>query len=184
MANAGPQLSIVNFPKDAYLTVEGKPNADHFYIIRADSVQITSEVLMANENDGSPLAPGDLFSVVSTMSSYSHVETAMALSDVSLISVHRNQFGLLIQRNTPVAVKIILDFSRRMRYLDETLSRVSFKSTADEGPSDLFTVAEYCARQNQFNQAFYAYYRHLQYCSDGEHAPIAKERLDKIKPYA
>ena len=184
MANAGPQLSIVSFPKDAYLTVEGKPNADHFYIIRAGNVRITSEVPMANENDSGPLAPGDFFGVVSTMSSHSHVETAMAQSDVSLISVHRDQFGLLIQRNTPVAIKIILEFSRRMRYLDEALTRVSFKSTADEGPAHLFTVAEYYARQNQFNQAFYAYYRYLQYCSDGEHAPVAKERLDKIKPYA
>ena len=184
MANSGPQLSIVNFPKDAYLTVEGKQNADHFYIIRAGNVRISSEVPMANEADGGPLAPGDFFGVVSTMSSHSHVETAMAVSEVSLIAVHRDQFGLLIQRNTPVAIKIIQEFSRRMRYLDEALTRVSFKSTADEGPSHLFTVAEYYARQNQFNQAFYAYYKYLQYCSDGEYAQLAKERITKIKPYA
>jgi CRP-like cAMP-binding protein len=180
----GPQLSIVNFARDAYLTVEGKQNADHFYIVRAGTVRISSEVPLANEADGGPLNPGDFFGVVATMSSHSHVETAKAMSDVSLIAVHRDQYGLLIQRNTPVAIKIIQEFSRRMRYLDAALTRVSFKSTADESPAHLFTVAEYYARQNQFNQAFYAYYKYLQYCSDGEHAQLAKERLTKIKPYA
>ena len=35
------------------------------------------------------------------MSSHSHIETALALTDVSLISVAREQYGLLIERNSP-----------------------------------------------------------------------------------
>ena len=71
------QLSIVNFPKGAYLTVEGKPDADHFYIIRSGRVRITREISMADEEGGQVLEPGDFFGVVATMSSHSHVETAM-----------------------------------------------------------------------------------------------------------
>ncbi len=136
------------------------------------------------EEGGNILAPGDFFGVISTMSSHSHIETALALTDVSLISVHREQYGLLIERNTPVALKIIQSFSRKMRFLDEALTRLTFKNTASGEPSHLFKVAEYYARQSQYNQAYYAYFKFLQHCPADPNADKAKERMAKIHPYA
>jgi CRP-like cAMP-binding protein len=71
-----------------------------------------------------------------------------------------------------------------MRYLDEALTRLTFKSTASENPSHLFKVGEYYARQNQYNQAYYAYYRFLQHCPSDPNVDLAKQRLAKIKPYS
>ena len=179
------QLSIVNFTKDAYIIVEGKANADYFFIIRSGKVRVSKEVEVVEEEGGNILGPGDFFGVVSTMSSHSHIETAQAITDVSLISVHREQYGMLIERNTPVAMKIIESFSRRMRYLDAALARITLKSNPNEGDiSHLFGVAEYYARQSQYNQAYYAYYQYLKHCPTGEHVVTARERLAKIKPYA
>ncbi|MFW5684062.1 MAG: Crp/Fnr family transcriptional regulator [Spirochaetota bacterium] len=179
------QLSIVNFSKGAYIIVEGKANADYFFIIRSGKVRVSKEVEVVEEEGGNLLGPGDFFGVVSTMSSHSHIETAQAVTDVSLISVHREQYGMLIERNTPVAMKIIESFSRRMRYLDEALARITLKSNPNEGDiSHLFGVAEYYARQSQYNQAYYAYYQYLKHCPSGEHVVTARERLAKIKPYA
>ncbi len=179
------QLSIVNFSKSAYIIVEGKANADHFFIIRSGKVRVSKEVEIVEEEGGGICGPGDFFGVVSTMSSHSHIETAQAITDVSLISVHREQYHMLIQRNTPVAMKIIESFSRRMRYLDEKLARLTLKSHADESDiSHLFDVAEYYARQSQYNQAYYAYYQYLKFCPSGEHVGTARERLAKIKPYS
>jgi CRP-like cAMP-binding protein len=179
------QLSIVNFTKGAYIIVEGKANADHFYIIRSGKVRVSKEVEVVEEEGGGVVGPGDFFGVVSTMSSHSHIETAQAMTDVSLISVHREQYGMLIERNTPVAMKIIESFSRRMRYLDEALARATLKSNADESDiSHIFDVAEYYARQSQYNQAYYAYYQYLKFCPSGEHVTVARDRLAKIKPYS
>jgi CRP-like cAMP-binding protein len=179
------QLSIVNFSKGAYIIVEGKANADYFFIIRSGKVRISKEVEVVEEEGGNILGPGDFFGVVSTMSSHSHIETAQAVTDVSLISVHREQYHLLIERNTPVAMKIIESFSRRMRYLDEALARLTLKSNANEGDiSHLWGVAEYYLRQSQYNQAFYAYYQYIKYVPNGEHTQTARQRLAKIKPYA
>lgn len=177
------QLSMVNFKKDAYIIVEGKQNADYFYIIRNGKVRISKEVEIVEEEGGNILTPGDFFGVVSTMSSHSHIETARALSDISLISVHRDQYGLLIEKNTPVAMKIIQGFSKKLRYLDEAHTRLTLKSTAGEDPSHLFRVAEYYARQNQYNQAYYAYYQFIKYCPNDSNVNVAKERMAKIKPY-
>ena len=109
------QLSLVNFKKGAYIIVEGKQKADCFYIIRAGKVSISKEVEVVEEEGGNMLAPGDFFGVVSTMSSHSHIETAQAVTDVTLIAVRREQYGLLIERNAPVAMKIIQQFSKKMR---------------------------------------------------------------------
>jgi len=178
------QLSFVNFKRDSYIIVEGKQNADRFFIIRSGKVRLFKEVEVVEEEGGNILGPGDFFGVVSTMSSHSQIETAQALTDCTLISVHRDQFGLLIEKNAPVAMKIIMGFSKRMRYLDEALTRLTLKNTAEADPSHLFRVAEYYARQSQYNQAYYSYYQYLKFCPSGQHASVAAERLGKIKPYS
>src|SRR4030042_1175689 len=146
------QLSIVTFNRNSYIIVEGKQRADNFFIIRSGKVRVSKDVEVVEEEGGNILAPGDFFGVIATMSSHSHIETALALTDVSLISVHRDQYGLLIQRNAPVAIKIIQSFSRKTRFLDEALTRLVLKNTATMDASHLFKVAEYYARQSQYNQ--------------------------------
>ncbi len=178
------QLSMVNFNKGAYIVVEGKQNADYFFIIRSGKVRISKEVEVVEEEGGNVLGPGDFFGVVSTMSAHSHIETAQALADVSLIAVHKDNYHLLIEKNTPVAMKIIEAFSRRMRYLDEALARITFKDSVEADINHLFYVAEYYARQSQYNQAYYAYYQYLKYCPQGENVQSARERMLKIKPYS
>jgi CRP-like cAMP-binding protein len=178
------QLTFVNFTKDSYIIVEGKRNADRFFIVRTGKVKLSKEVQIVAEEQGDILSPGDFFGVVSTMSGHSHIETAQALTDVTLISVLKDQFSQLIQSNAPVAMKIILQFSKRMRFLDEALTRLTLKNkTAEEAPSHLFNVAEYYAKQNQFNQAIYAYFKYVKFCPKGENVKTATERMKKIAPY-
>jgi len=177
------QLAFVNFTKGSYIIVEGKRNADRFFIIRQGNVRLSKGVQIVAEEQGDTLGPGDFFGVVSTMSGHSHIETAQALSDVTLISVQKEQFSQLIQSNAPVAMKIILQFSKRVRYLDEALTRLTLKSNAVEDPSHIFNVAEYYAKQNQYNLAFFAYHNYIKYCPQGENAGLAKERMKKIAPF-
>jgi CRP-like cAMP-binding protein len=177
-------LTIVNFNKGAYIIVEGKQNADHFFIIRSGKVLLSKEVEVVAEEGGNVLGPGDFFGVVSTMSGHSHIETAQAMSDCSLISVHKENFGDLIVQNTPVAMKIIQGFSRRMRYLDEALARLTLKQSQEPDIEHLFYVAEFYAKQSQYNQAHYAYHQYVRLCPNGPNIAKAKERLEKIQAYS
>ncbi len=178
------QLSMVKFNKGAYIIVEGKQKADYFFIIRSGKVRISKEIEVVEEEGGNLLGPGDFFGVVSTMSSHSHIETAQAITEVTLISVHRDNYGELIRVNAPVAIKIIEAFSRRMRYLDDALARRTLKSTAEPDVGHLFNVGEYYARQNQYNQAYFAYYQYTRHCPHGVHVEAARERMRKIELYA
>jgi CRP-like cAMP-binding protein len=176
------QLSIVSFAKGTYIIVEGKAQADVFYIIRTGKVKITKAVEIVQEDN--VMGPGDFFGVISSMSGHSHIETAQALTDVSLISVHKDQFDLLIEKNAPVAIKIIQGFARKMRYLDSAYTKLTLKNTGKEDTSHLFNVGEHYARQNQYNLAYYAYYKFTKYCPTDPNVATAKERLAKIQPYA
>jgi CRP-like cAMP-binding protein len=178
------QLTFVNYRKDSYIVVEGKQNADRFFIIRQGKVQISKEVEVVEEEGGNVLGPGDFFGVVSTMSSHSHIETAKALTDVTLISVAKDQYSQLIEKNTPVAMKIILQFSKRMRYLDEALTRLTLNKTADNDSSHLYKVGEYYAKQNQYNLAYFAYNKYVSHCPNGYNVNLAREKMMKIAPYA
>jgi len=178
------QLAFVNFAAKSYIIVEGKRNADRFFIIRSGKVRLSKEAQIVAEEQGDTLGPGDFFGVVSTMSGHSHIETAQAITDVTLISVQKDQFSQLIQNNAPVAMKIILQFSRRMRYLDEALTRITLKDTAaEDAPSHIFYIAEYYAKHNLYNQAFYAYQKYINCCPVGANVQTSMERLKKIAPY-
>lgn len=181
MSNSPLQLQVVNFIKNAYIIIEGKASNNCFYIIRSGNVVISKE---AEKNKTETLNPGDFFGVISAMANHNHIETAMALTDVSLIVVHKDQFPLLIQKNNPVAMKIVLSFSRKLRELDTAIAELTLKSISTEDVVNLFNIGEYYLKQSQFNHAYYAFYRFLQYCKDNENAPKAKMLLEQIKPHA
>jgi CRP-like cAMP-binding protein len=45
-------------------------------------------------------------------------------------------------------------------------------------------VGEYYCKQNQFNQAYYAYHQYIKYCPRGENVNRAREQMMKIALYA
>jgi len=178
---AALHLAFVTFKEGAYITVEGNQIADRFYIVRQGQVRIFKNASIVEEQGNGVRGPGDFFAVVATLSTHTHIETAQALSDVTLISVRKDQFGQLIQDNGPVALKIIREFSKRLRFLDNALSRLTLKAAGHEGgPDHLYTIGEFYLRQGLYNQAHLAFSRYLRHCPEGDHAAAARERAAKI----
>ncbi len=132
---ADTQFKVENYLANSFVIVEGKKNADFFYIILKGRVKLAKENPVVTEQPYSVLGPGDFFGVVSCMSGHSRIETAVALENVSLISVERDKFGLLIQKNPTVAMKIIRFFSRKLRDFDQAIIR-AYNTT---GKTVLFT---------------------------------------------
>ena len=180
-----PQLSIVSYRKDSYITVESIQKAECFYIIQQGRVKVTRNVGIKGE-DEEVFVAGDFFGVVSALSFNSHIESAQALTDVVLIAVRPQQYVTLIQKNTQVAVKILMQLSARLRRLDEALTKYTLKKSKaeEDGPSRLFDIAEYYLKQKQYSQAFYVYTSYLKYCPDGVNCAAAAKRLEGLASYA
>jgi len=177
------QLSIMRYKKGSYINVEGKHDADRFYIIREGQVQISKEAEIIEEDTGNILYPGDFFGVVSCMSNHESIESAKALNDVSVIAVYRDQFGVLIQKHSPIAMKIIKQFSHKLRYFDAAITRLSFKGNIEENPKYLYNIGDYYLKKNQLSHAFYAFKKFIQYCPKSELVAQAKNNMLKIQPH-
>ena len=175
------QLAFVNFRKGSYILVEGKAESDRFYIIQGGKVQIAKETEVVAEEGGNVLGPGDFIGVVSSMSGHSQIETAIAMTDITLISVRRDQFSELIEKNTPVAMKIIYSFTKKMRYLDEALTRITLKKNIESDITHLYSIGEYYAKLSKYNLALYAYYHYMKNAPNGPYAAVARERFMALK---
>ena len=176
------QLSVVNLNKGAYIIFEGKPSNGKFFIIKKGIVEVAREAVSMVET----LNPGDFFGVISAMSNRKYIETVFAKTDVSLIVVNRNQFPLLIQKNTPIAMKIILSFSKKLRELDKSIAELSTSAvtTSIEDIVNLYNIGDYYYNQHHYNQAFYAFSKFVQYCGNNDFISKAKEILSEIKDKA
>ena len=175
------QLSFVNFKRGSYILIEGKSDTDRFYIIQSGQVQIAKQKEVVAAEEGNLLGPGDFLGVIACMAHHSQIETAIAVSDVVLIAVHYEQFPELIEKNNPIAMKIIYSFSKKMRYLDEALTRITLKRNIETDISHLFTIGEYYLRMSKFELALYAYYHYLKEKPDGQYAETARKRFMAIK---
>ncbi|HCA19424.1 MAG TPA: cAMP-binding protein, partial [Treponema sp.] len=125
--------------------------------------------------------PGDFVGVIPCMSGHSQVENVVALTDVVVIMVRRDQYPELIMRNTPVAMKIVRAFAKEMRTLNDDLTKITFNKNSSESPEQLFSVAKYYQNLSSYDIAIYAYYQYLKECPNGVHIEEAKKRFVQLK---
>jgi CRP-like cAMP-binding protein len=175
------QFKVENYLANSFIMIEGKKNARNFYIILKGRAKLAKENPVVAEEPYSILGPGDFFGVVSCMSGHARIDTAMALENVSLISVEREQFGLLIQKNPAVAMKIIRFFSKKLRDFDQAITNLTFKNVAEEDPSHLYNIGEYYLKKKVFNHAIYAYQKYLEFCPEGSNRDATLQRLKTLK---
>ena len=169
----------MNYQANAAVIVEGKP-ADTFYIIRQGQASLTPEIPIPGEDAVQVLRAGDFFGVVSCMSGHTHIETVQTMSEVSAIAVGKDQFGMLIQKNAPIAMKIIRYFSQRLRAIDRAIAKISFHTIMDENPEKMFDMGEYYYEKDEIKRSIYAYQSYLKFFPVGASAKKAKERLAQM----
>lgn len=174
------QLSFVNFRKGSYILIEGKNDSDKFYIIKTGNVKCF-KMNDPNNISTKTLGPGDFVGVIPCMSGHSQIENVVALTDVSCISVRKDQYSELIEKNTSVALKIIRTFAHRVRSMNEQLTQLALNSISIDSPEHIFDVAEYYDRVRRTDIAAYAYNSYLRECPQGLKAFEAASRLNMLR---
>jgi len=175
------QFKIETYIGGSFVLVEGKKNSNCFYIVRSGKVKVSKENTVISEEPYSILGPGDFFGVVSCMSGRPREETAVALENTSLICVEKDLFGLLIQKNPTVAMKIIRFFSRKLRQFDHAIISLTLNTAGEESPAHLFNIGEFHLKNRSMSHAIYAFQKYLQFCPTGVHREKAIEKLKELK---
>lgn len=177
------QLSFVEFKKGSYILVDGADNNDRFFIIQTGRV-IVSNSLDPGKNAKKILTTGDFVGVIPCMAGHAQIENAIALEDARAIAVKREQYPSLIEKNVPVALKIIRTFSNRMREMNEQLTQIALNNSLQIPLEQIYDVAFYYDKQGLYNIASYAYYTYLKESGLGVNKKQAEERFEKLKPYS
>jgi len=176
------KFGIGNFKKGAYIMLEDQPEADNFFIIRAGGVIENRSAALITGEDGYNLSLGDFFGVLSCMARRPRIATVQAVDNTQCIVVSKNDFPALIKKNAPIAMKIIRYFSKQLRHYDSVLTRLTFKSSVEENPCNLFRIGEFYFANRHYTQAAYAYLHYLKFCKEGGFKAQAKQKLVKINP--
>ena len=174
------QLQMLSFKKGTYLLVEGKPDNYFFFIIQQGNIQYSK--ITENGNSTLKYGPGDFLGVVPCMAGKPQMASAIAITDVIVISVRREQYPELIANNTPVALKIIKNFSNRMRMMNELLSKAALNSVAKENYEQIFNVAYFYEKKGKNDISAFAYYQFLKTKPIGKAAEYAKRKFIALKP--
>jgi CRP-like cAMP-binding protein len=179
------QFSLISFRKDSYIFIEGKHAEQRFFIIREGLVRITRQETFAKDSDKPILGPGDFIGLVSAMAEQSQIESAQAVTDVVLLAVPCSKFEEFIQGNPVVAMKIIQQFSRRMRDLNNALTSINFGGL-NQAPdtSVLLHTGEFYLRSKMYRQAAYVFTRYIECYPEGEFAAQAAGYMEQLKDYA
>lgn len=173
------QLQMINFKKGSYLVVEGKPNNDIFYIIQQGKI-VYSKFIDSGIST-MMYGTGDFVGVIPCMAGRPQMATAIAETDTIVISIRKEQYPELIANNTPVALKIIKNFSNRMRTMNEMLSKLALNSVAKENYDQIFNVAYFYDNKGRTDLATFAYYQFLKTKPIGKTAEYAKKRFITLK---
>ena len=178
------RAAILTFKKGSYILVEDKEDS-HFFIIQEGQVQLSRKDEVVKERDGHVFGPGDFFGVLAAMSNHGHIETVRAITDVTLTAIPASQFDDFIQKNTDAAMRIMAQFSTRMRYLTKGLTQLTLNDSAKEdSPEDLFGVGQFYEQTENLSHAYYAYKQYLKYCPNGDNAQTAGDRLAAVLAHA
>lgn len=175
------QLSFVKFKKGSYLLIEGKAQNDRFFIIQTGTVRCYRSNDPKNISVKN-LGTGDFVGVIPCMTGNLQIEYAVALTDVTCISVPKDQYPALIEKNIPVALKVIRTFANRMRTMNEQLTQLTLNNISSDTPEHIFQVAKYYDMDGRSDVAAYAYYRYLKECPSGKNFAEAKNRFIALKP--
>ncbi len=177
------QLKASRFKKGMSLLVEDNPHVDYFYIIQSGQVAVPNMKGLQTSEKMQVMGPGDFIGVISCMAHKRQVESAFAATDTVVIGVQRNQYAELITTNTPIALKIIRTFAKRMKLLNESLMSQTLNRKASEDPAQIFQIARYYDNDGQEAVAAFAYYQFLKLQRSGQATEAAKKKFAELKPH-
>jgi CRP-like cAMP-binding protein len=169
-------FSTGNYKQQSIIFRDGDV-ADCFYVIKQGTVVINRLVRALGNAESDNLGPGDLFGIEAVMASRPHFDNAVAKSDCVLVAIKQEQFKQLIQTNTVTAIKISLQLSQRIRFLNALLASEPVAPLADISTADgnkLYLVGDYYYNRKMYNEAYYAWRKYLQYYPDGTYAAMAQ----------
>ena len=175
------QLGMVKFTANSYILIEGTPATDRFFIIQSGKCRSYITTGIPGHNQNTVLGPGDFIGVVSCMTGFSQNQNVIAMTEVTVIAVRKDQYPDLIVQSTPVAMKIVHSFAQSTRFLNSSVASITTKSDVEDNKDHIFNVAQYYDEIGLSDIAYYCYYQYLKENPDAPNKDACQKKIDTFK---
>lgn len=120
-------------------------SADFCYLIQDGRVRLVKRIRSA-ERSLTVLRPGDLFGEDALVPEAVRGASAVALTDVSVLALDRQTFGVLLSSTPEVALRLVEQLVRRLRHAEEQLENAMLRDQPSRVINTLLRLAASSAR--------------------------------------
>ena len=172
----------INYKANSVIYFRGDMG-DKIYILKGGRISLNSNDIETGQEIHDQIQTGEFFGVKSAMGKYPREETALVLTDASVIAFTVPEFEELVAKNTRVIMKMLKVFSTQLRRMHAKVSSL-LSQDADSDPEEgLYRIGEYYLRKKEYSKARYAFNKYLTYYPAGRFHKDANQFAQTAEAY-
>ena len=118
LAELASVAQICSYPADIVLCQEGHIE-EIFYIIVSGKVGVTQQLDQDTQHFLKYLEPGEFFGEIALLQEGPRIATITTAEPTTVLEIHSDAFMSVLQRSPPMAIRIMLEVTRRLRDADQ-----------------------------------------------------------------
>ena len=171
-------FELKHYKKDSIVILEDSKAEPYFYIVQDG--ELNSSMNLNNKILNFKYTNGDTFGLISCFTNHNYIEKVTVISDCTLIVIKKeNVFSFLLNKKE-IFLKIICNYSDRLRELDQILIKLSSDFICFENTSRLLDIAEYYEKNKNKKNMVYALNKYIELSNNES---INKEIKNKLKSF-
>ncbi len=155
---------------------------DRVYILKSGKVSLNYNDIETGQEIHDIINTGEFFGVKSALGRYPREETAVVLSDASMVSFSVPEFEQLVLKNTRIIMKMLKVFSNQLRRMHKQVRNLISEGKDGLEPEEgLFRIGQYYLNSQKYHQSLYAFRRYITYYPSGKYASEATTHMEEAE---
>lgn len=145
--------------------------AEFIPLLKTGRVEIVYRDSQTDQEQREPISTSEFFGVKATLGHHPHEETAIAISNCTVLHFSTQEFEALVSNNPRILMKMLHVFSMQLRRIhSQVQSLISDERINTSSEAGLFAIGEYYLKENQHSLASQVFKRYLQHYPKGLYA--------------
>ncbi|RKX88399.1 MAG: Crp/Fnr family transcriptional regulator [Spirochaetes bacterium] len=168
----------INYKANSIVYFRGD-TSENVYILKSGKVSLNYNDIETGQEMHDLIQTGEFFGVKSALGKYPREETAVVLTNATMIAFSVPEFEQIALQNTRIIMKMLKVFSNQLRRIHKQVRNLLMTGANTNDPeSGLFKIGQYYLKSRKFKQAVYALRRYLTYYPSGKYASEASSLLE------
>ncbi len=155
---------------------------DRVYILKSGKVSLNYNDIETGQEIHDIINTGEFFGVKSALGRYPREETAVVLSDASMVMFTVPEFEQLVLQNTRIIMKMLKVFSNQLRRMHKQVRNLISEGKDGLEPEEgLFRIGQYYLKAEKYHQSLYAFRRYITYYPSGKYSAEATRHIEEAE---